>query len=77
MTMWHAPVEDELRPVLGLPDDVVLAATLCLGRPVGHHGPVRRRPVGELVFEDRWGAPAPWAEDPPGTRFTSTGRSRP
>ena len=23
--------------------------------PRGRHGPVRRRPIGELVFEDRWG----------------------
>ena len=41
------------------PDDVAVAATLCLGRPVGHHGPVRRRPVGELVFDDHWGRGRP------------------
>lgn len=73
MTMWHAPVEDDLRRVLALPEDVVVAATLCLGRPAGHHGPVRRRPVDELVFDDRWGEAAPYVEDPPGTRFTSAG----
>lgn len=76
MTMWHGLVEDDLRAAVGLPDDVAVAATLCLGRPVGHHGPVRRRPVGELVFDDRWGEPAPWVEDPPGTRFTSAGPPR-
>ena len=73
MTMWHQPVEAELRRVLGIPDDIVLAATIPLGHPEGGHGPVRRRPVGELVYEDRWQAPAPWAVDPPGTRFTSAG----
>lgn len=76
MTMWHALVEDELRTAVGLPDDVAIAATLCLGRPVGHHGPVRRRPVDELVFDDRWGEPAPWVHDPPGTRFASAGPPR-
>ncbi len=76
MTMWHALVEDDLRRILGIPDDVVLAATLCLGRPAGHHGPVRRRPVGELVFDDRWGESASYVEDPPGTRFTSAGPPR-
>lgn len=76
MTMWHAPVEGELRAAVGLPDDVAVAATLCLGRPAGRHGPVRRRPVAELVYEDGWGEPAPWAVDPPGTRFTSAGPPR-
>lgn len=76
MTMWHALVEDELRDAVGIPEEVALAATLCLGRPVGRHGPVRRRPVGELVFDDRWGQDAPWVTDPPGTRFTSAGPPR-
>ena len=61
ITMRHAMVEDDLRRVLGVPDDVALAATIALGRPEGHHGPVRRRPLDEVVFEDRWGASAPWA----------------
>ncbi len=69
MTMWHAAVEVELRAVLGIPDGVAIAATLALGHPEGGHGPVRRRPLPELVYEDAWGEPAPWAVDPPGTRF--------
>jgi nitroreductase len=73
MTTWHLPVEPELRELVGLPDDVRLAATIPLGRPVGRHGPVRRRPLAELVYEDRWEGPAPWAIDPPGTRFTAAG----
>jgi nitroreductase len=70
LTMWHAAVEDELRAVLGIPDGVAVAATIALGHPEGGHGPVRRRPVRELVYEDGWDEPAPWAVDPPGTRFT-------
>lgn len=69
MTLWHGPVEAELRRILGIPDDVLIAAVIPLGRPEGGHGPVRRRPLGEVVFEDRWEGPAPWAVDPPGTRF--------
>ena len=76
MTMWHGAVEDELRRLLDIPDDVAISATIPLGRPEGGHGPVRRRPVGELVFDDAWGAAAPWVEDPPGTRFTSAGPPR-
>jgi nitroreductase len=70
MTNWHQVVADELAPLLGLPDDVLIAATIPLGRPVGGHGPVRRLPLPQLVFEDRWGEAAPWAVDPPGTRYT-------
>lgn len=70
MTNWHQYVIDELRPLLGVPDDVVVAATIPLGRPVGNHGPVRRLPLPQLVFEGQWGQGAPWAVDPPGTRYT-------
>jgi nitroreductase len=73
LTLWHGLVETELRALLGIPDDASVAATITLGRPVGNHGPVRRRPLSELVFADRWDEPAPWAVDPPGTRFTSAG----
>lgn len=76
MTIWHSLVEAELRDLLGIPEDVFLAATITLGRPAGHHGPVRRRPLSELVFDDAWGQPAPWAVDPPGTRFTRAGPPR-
>jgi len=73
LSMWQAMAQDELRAVLGVPDRVVLAATIALGRPAGAHGPVRRRPLSELVYEDGWGEAPAWAADPPGTRFTSAG----
>jgi nitroreductase len=73
LTMFHGLVDADLHALLGVPDTVFMAATITIGRPAGHHGPVRRRPLGELVFADRWDEPAPWAIDPPGTRFTSAG----
>lgn len=73
ITMWHHAVEDELRVLLGIPDDVALSACITLGRPEGGHGPVRRRPLAELVFDGAWGTPAPWARDPEGTRHTQAG----
>lgn len=68
-------VEDELRAVLGMPgpEEVAIAATIPLGKPVGRHGPVRRRPLREVIYEDGWDEPAPWAVDPEGSRFTSPG----
>jgi nitroreductase len=76
MTMWHGLVEDELRRLLGIPDHVAIAATIPVGRPEGAHGPVRRRPLPELVFDDGWEEPASWAVEPPGTRHTSAGPPR-
>ena len=70
LTMWHATVEPELRSLLAIPDDVLIAATIALGKPEGHHGPVRRRPVGELVYDGAWERTPSWATEPPGTRHT-------
>jgi nitroreductase len=75
MTMWHLLVEDRLRDVLGIPENVFIAATLAIGRPEGSQGPVRRRPLDEIVYEDGWDEPAPWAVDPPGTRFAGGPRA--
>jgi nitroreductase len=73
LTIWHAMVEPQLRELLGIPDEVFIAATITLGRPEGGHGPVRRVPLDQLVYRDRWGNPPDWAEDPPGTRHTGAG----
>jgi nitroreductase len=73
MTSWNLMVDAELRALLGIPDEVFVAAAITLGRPQGNHGPVRRRPLGELVYLEEWGGPAPFAVDPPGTRHTGAG----
>lgn len=75
LTGFQGFVEKELRDLLEIPESVFLAATITLGKPAGAHGPVRRRPMGELVFGDTWAESALWAVDPPGTvtmpsRFT-------
>ena len=71
MTGWHHPVEPELRELLEIPDEVAMSACITLGRPMGSHGPVRRRPAGDVVFDDAWGANAPWAIEPPDARHAS------
>ncbi|WP_242666533.1 MULTISPECIES: nitroreductase family protein [Parafrankia] len=76
-TGWNFAVDAELRALLGVPDGTFIAGTITLGRPAGRHGPVRRRPLAELVYEEEWGCPADWAVDPAGTRFTTAGPPRP
>ncbi len=73
LTMWHQGVETQLRELLDIPDNVAISACITLGRPQGSHGPVRRRPISELVFENKWFSSPSWAVDPDGTRFTSAG----
>lgn len=69
LTAWHGAVEPELRELLEIPDGVAIHATIPLGRPLGRHGPVRRLPLAELVYDGGWEQPAAWAVDPPGTEF--------
>ncbi len=69
---WHHPVEGELRELLEIPPEVVLSLTITVGKPAGKHGPVRRFPVRELVFDDRWGKGAEWISDPAGARLSKS-----
>jgi nitroreductase len=73
LTGFHFGAEAALRSLLHVPNEVFIAATITIGRPVGRHGPVRRRPMAELVYEEEWGVPAAWAVDPPGTKHTAAG----
>jgi nitroreductase len=72
-TGMHYHVEAELRELLHVPDGVFIAGTITIGKPAGHHGPVRRRPLSELVYSEEWGSAPAWALDPPGTRHTAAG----
>jgi nitroreductase len=63
LTMWHLAVEAELRDLLAIPDTVALSACITLGVPAGGHGPLRRRPLGEIVHDGRWGRAAEWLVD--------------
>jgi nitroreductase len=60
LTMWHLGVEAELRELLDIPEETALSACITLGVPEGRHGPVQRKPVGEVVFDDAWGRSADW-----------------
>jgi nitroreductase len=73
LTVWHRLVEDDLKALLGIPDEVVVAATIPVGRPEGGHGPVRRRPLVQLGFDDAWDEQATWATDPPHSLLTTGG----
>lgn len=54
LTIWHLFREADFRRVLGVPDDHGIYALVPMGYPVGRFGPVRRRPVGDVLHWQRW-----------------------
>jgi nitroreductase len=64
LTMWHLGVEDELRRLLEIPNHVALSACITIGVPEGRHGPLKRKPLSEVTYDDAWGTPAEWADQP-------------
>jgi nitroreductase len=59
MTSWASyGGEAILRQAIGIPDEWMLAGHVVVGWPRGRHGPVRRRPVSDVVFVDHWDASA-------------------
>lgn len=67
LTMWHLVKEIELRALLDVPDHVAFSACITLGVPQGGHGPVKRKPLAEVTFEDSWGEAPAWAVAPDST----------
>jgi nitroreductase len=59
LTSWASyGGEPLLREAVGVPDDWLLAGHIVVGWPRGKHGPVRRRPLADVVNVDHWDAPA-------------------
>ena len=55
ITTNHILYEDDVRAILGLPNDVFTFALMPIGYPLDRYGPLSRRPVSEVTFADRWG----------------------
>jgi nitroreductase len=53
-TTLNLRAEPELRTILEIPDDVTMVTTIPLGWPARPFGPVRRKPLAEVVHHDRW-----------------------
>ncbi|MCG8590877.1 MAG: nitroreductase family protein [Proteobacteria bacterium] len=58
LTTLLCTCEAEVRELLEIPEPWATAAAVPIGYPVGKgHGPLSRRPVEKLAFNDTWGAP--------------------
>ena len=58
LTTMFTEYEQEVKDLLAMPEEAEPVALIPLGFPVGRFGPLRRRPVDEVVFADRWGTEA-------------------
>ena len=56
LTTFHKQYEDEVREILGIPDNVETAALLPIGYPADgvRYGPTRRKPMEEVTHWDGW-----------------------
>ncbi len=54
-------LNDGARPVLGVPEDRDILAILPIGYPTnpGGKGKKKRKPFGEVIYNERWGKPFP------------------
>ena len=57
LTTRQRRFEEEIKQMLGIPEDVETAALLPIGFPAegSGYGPTRRRPLEEVAFDGRWG----------------------
>ncbi len=53
-TRWKAR-EPQLRPILGLPENMAVHAIIPMGWPDRRYGKNRRRPVSEVTYRERFG----------------------
>jgi nitroreductase len=59
ITTNHIRCEDEVKTLLGIPEDVSTYALMPIGWPIDKFGPLTRRPLAEVAHADRWGAAWP------------------
>ena len=55
LTTLYLIHEKEAEAAMGIPEGFHSYAILPVGFPRGKFGPVRRAPLGEVVFDDNWG----------------------
>lgn len=53
-TTLQIATEDEMRAVLGIPKECSIAVCIALGYPDRPFGPVKRKPVSEVIHWDHW-----------------------
>ena len=72
ITTNHIRCEEEVKALLGIPEDVSTWALMPIGWPIDDFGPLTRRPLAEGAHADRWGTAWPGLSRPDGPAQTGT-----
>lgn len=64
-SIFNLPMREALYTMLGIPENNQLYCLIPLGYPTDRQGPVNRKPVKSVVFEETFGRPWPFAEHQP------------
>ncbi|MXX79441.1 MAG: nitroreductase [Chloroflexi bacterium] len=62
ITTLHPVVDDRVKALLEIPDEAQIVYCVPLGYPRGRFGPLNRKPLREIVSEDKWGSTPDWIE---------------
>jgi nitroreductase len=54
LTTLHKMHEDDVKALLGIPENVETAALIPIGWPKGKYGPAARRPVEDVMHFEKW-----------------------
>ena len=61
-SIFQLALSAEVVAALGVPEEYQPYCVIPVGYPVDRPGPVRRKPVRQVAYRDRWGEPWPFAE---------------
>jgi nitroreductase len=64
-SIFNLPMRDQLYEMLGIPENNQLYCLLPLGYPTDRHGPLNRKPVSAVVYDEKYGASWAFAERQP------------
>ena len=64
-SIFQLALSADVIAALGVPEEYQAHCLIPVGYPLDRHGPVRRKPVRQIAYRDRWGETWPFAESQP------------
>lgn len=64
-SIFNLPMREDLLRMLNIPENNQLYCLIPLGYPTDNQGPLNRKPVKTVVFDEKFGEPWPFAQDQP------------
>lgn len=61
ITTLHPSVDGRVKTLFNIPEQAQVVYCVPLGYPKGRFGPLNRKPLAEVVSQDRWGERPSWA----------------